>query len=131
MKLTEHSLNRIRNSAHQNKLCREYYEPLERYLVYGLEPGGFWTAVLANDCMGALARSHPANSIPDLKNAVNWIVYSWPSNSWGSYEAVKEWLSLTEEQRRRVLENRGLIFSEKTEVELALRGPAEPVAEFY
>lgn len=130
MKLTEHSLNHFRDTAHQNNLCSEYHGPLERYLLYGFAPGGFWTAVLANDFMGAMARSHPANSIPDLKNAVNWIVYTWPKTSWGSYQAVDEWLALSDDQRRRVLEDRGLIHSQRREVELALRGPAKPVPEF-
>lgn len=132
MKLTKHSLNHFRNTAHENALCGEYYEPLERYLLYGLEPGGFWTAVLANDFMRAMQSSHPGNSVPELKNAVNWIVYSWPAMSWGSYDAVKQWLAMSEPQRREVLEHRELIFSERTEVDMVLRGiDPKAVPEFH
>jgi hypothetical protein len=75
-----------------------------RYLFHGLEPGGFLTSMLANDCMTALARSHPSNSLLELKDVSNWIVNFAPPESWGNYERVAAWCRLTDEQRRARLE---------------------------
>lgn len=122
MKLTNYSLNRLTKTAQEWSVDKDYFDPLFNYLIHGFEPGGFWTAVLANDFMGALQRSHPANQIPALKKATGWIQDRFPRNSFGSYEAVDQWLHLSEQQRRASLEAHGLIYTEREEVEKALRG---------
>jgi hypothetical protein len=122
MKITNYSKNRIMESAHQWSVDREYYDPLYNYLVHGWEPGGFWTAALANDFIGAMQRSHPGNQIAALKKATGWIEDRFPALSYGSYQLVRDWLSFTDQQRRGHLEAVGLIFTEHEEVEMALRG---------
>ena len=65
-------------------------ESLENYLMYGLEPGGFLTSVLANDLRMAVGRADHWNRelLPEI---VNEIVFKMPALSIGSYEAVRDW----------------------------------------
>lgn len=65
-------------------------ESIENYLIHGFQPGSFMTALFANDIFSAVGSCHPGNknSIADI---VYWIRWNAPTESWGSYEAVKNW----------------------------------------
>jgi hypothetical protein len=65
-------------------------QSLEYYLMYGYEPGGFLTAVLANDLRLAVGRADHWNK-ERLPEIVNEIIFKMPAISIGSYAAVKEW----------------------------------------
>ncbi len=65
-------------------------ESLENYLMHGFEPGGFLTAVLANDLRLAVGRADRWNQ-DNLPRIVYEVVHKMPSITWGSYAAVKEW----------------------------------------
>jgi hypothetical protein len=65
-------------------------EGLENYLMYGFEPGGFLTSVLANDLYLAVGRADHWNK-DRLPHIVNEVLHKMPSISWGSYAAVKDW----------------------------------------
>ena len=130
MKLTAYSEYRIKHSAAQWSVDKEFFGPIYNYLVHGFNPGSFFTALLANDAMAAIQRSHPANTIPALKNLTGWIQDSAPKAAFGTYEKVDAWSRMTEEDRRIHLEDCRLIFSEREEIEMALRGkvaPPEPI----
>lgn len=109
-------------SATRWTVCREYFDPLYNYLVHGFEPGSFWTAVLANDFMSAVQHSHPSNDIPALKHAVGWIRDSFPANSYGNYQVIKDWLELAPIDRRLYLEEAHLIYTEQEEIMRGLKG---------
>lgn len=129
MKLSEHSKNRLLHTFAEWKVPKDYADPMYNYLVYGFEPGSFFTAVLANDFCGAIQRSHPANTIEALKHLVGWMRDAVPVKAMGSYQAVKDWTSLEQEQRRALLEWRGLIYSVEDEMMLVLQGEqtVEPI----
>ena len=129
MKLSEHSKNRLLHTFAQWSVPKDYADPMYNYLVYGFEPGSFFTAVLANDFCGAIQRSHPANTIEALKHLVGWMRDAVPVKAMGSYQAVKDWISLDPEQRRATLEWRGLIYSVEDEMMLVLQGErtVEPI----
>jgi hypothetical protein len=131
MKLTVYSKNRIVRSAERWHVERDYFQPLYNYLVYGWEPGSFWTAVLENDWFGAIARSHPGNHVEGLKNATKWITAAWPQNIYGDYSSVKAWTYRTAEERRAILESVKLIYTEQEEVEMALRGESDFELDLY
>lgn len=122
MKITQYSRVRFMESADYWRVPQDYFDPLFNYLVHGFEPGSFWTAALANDFARAMQSSHPANQIAQLKHTVGWIHDRFPRNSWGDWSRVHGWLALTESERRLCLENHGLIYTEREEVEMALRG---------
>lgn len=115
MNLAEVSKNKFWTSFEYWDVDAEMAEPIFNYLVYGFSPGSFYTAVLANDFTLAIGCSHPANTIPELKNLVKWMINCMPSQAWGSNYNVKEWLNMSPELRREILEKNDLIFTEKEE----------------
>jgi hypothetical protein len=109
---------------------KEFADPIYNYLVHGFNPGSFFTSVLANDFMDAIARSHPANTIKALKNLVCFMVNEMPEGiTHGSYEVVDAWTKLSTEERRKILEECKLIFTEKEEIIKVLKD--EPVTELF
>ena len=123
MKLGKLSTNRFYHTAYEWNVEFEYAEVMHNYFVHGYGPGGFFTALLANDAFGALARSHPANTIQALKNFVGWINdIPLRSVAYGSYAAVDNWLNATPEYRREKLVEVNLIFDEQDEIMYILRG---------
>lgn len=122
MKISSHSKTLFMDSLRGMLVPTEYGDPLFNYLVYGIEPGGFWTAALANDFISAMRKSHPANTITHLKNAVSWIEYYMPKEAWGSYEKVNAWLNeLDEAGRRTILEDANLVFTKDIETWMVLK----------
>ena len=128
MKLTKFSYNRMTLSASRWTVPREYFDPLYNYLVHGFEPGSFWTAVLCNDFMRAVQSSHPGNTMEALKHTTGWIREAFPIEAYGNYHMVKGWLELEPIDRRLLLEQARLIYTEQDEIMMALKGEksAEP-----
>lgn len=117
MKLADISKFKLLGTMASSQVSKDYADPIYNYLVYGFEPGSFFTSVLANDFLDAISRSHPANTIPALKNLVSWIVNYLPEGiTHGSYEIVEAWLKMSSEERRQVLEQHNLIYTEHEEV---------------
>ena len=69
---------------------RDLAQTLENYLMRGFAPGGFTTAVLANDLYAAVARADHWNK-PAIAEIVQAVVYFCPAHAVGSYEAVRAW----------------------------------------
>ena len=67
------------------------------YVEHGCPPGGFLSAVLANDFMEAVGRADSQN----IHRLAAWAAYVYneiPSSCHGSYEAVRAW---TEQHARK------------------------------
>lgn len=128
MNLTKYSKNKLMSSFALYEVDRDFADPIYNYLVFGWEPGSFFTSLLANDLMDAISRSHPANTIPALKKLVSWIVNELPYGvTHGSYEIVDKWLKMTELERRTILEQCKLIYTEKEEIVMVLKD--EPIKD--
>lgn len=65
-------------------------DALENYLMRGYQPGGFLTAVLANDLFMAVNRADYLNK-SNLPRIVDEIRHTLPDIAHGSYTAVKKW----------------------------------------
>ena len=128
MKITEYSKGRLRATFSKWSVDKDFADPMYNYLVYGYEPGSFFTAVLANDFMAAVLKSHPSNTIPALKKLVGWINDCMPADAYGSYTAVKEWCQLDDDYRRYSLEQHRLLYTTKEEVWKTLKG--DPVESY-
>jgi len=126
MKLTEHSRNRLLTSLNHWRVDREFAEPMFNYLVYGFEPGSFFRGWYANDAT-SIIRSHPANTVEALKALTKWMINCAPDPAWGSHDTVNNWLKMTAEDRRFVLEHYQLIYTEQEEIMLVLK--SEPTIE--
>jgi hypothetical protein len=129
MNITVYSRNRLYETFSKWDVPRDFADPMANYLVYGYEPGGCFTSVLANDFFAAMQRSHPANTVEAFKCLVGWINDCMPSEAYSSYNRVSEWLHLDEDRRRAILEKYELIYTEQEEVMLALRDEStiEPI----
>ena len=68
------------------------YQSLFSYIVHGLSPGGFVTAVLENDLQGAVARADDYNQA-HLVAIVRFVAQHLPIGSYGSKENVRRWMN--------------------------------------
>ena len=129
MNITVYSRNRLYKTFSKWDVPRDFADPMANYLVYGYEPGGCFTSVLANDFFAAMQRSHPANTVEAFKCLVGWINDCMPAEAYSSYNRVSEWIHLDEDNRRATLEKYELIYTEQEEVMLALRDESttEPI----
>jgi hypothetical protein len=122
LKLSNHSIYRINSGLAHYNVPNDFSSPIVNYLVYGFNPGGFFTSLLANDAMGAITHSHPMNDMLALKNLVTWINNNLNDKvHYGSYEIVRQWLNMSDADRRKSLENSNLIYDEQTEIMLILK----------
>ncbi len=64
---------------------------MKLYLEYGEMPGGFLTAVLANDLHFAAKRADMQNRFR-FQQYIDFFLGSIPSKAWGSYENVYFWM---------------------------------------
>jgi len=69
----------------------ETQESIDNYVNKRWEPGGFLTAVLANDLMQAFGKADIENR-EDMFEIVSYIYNRTPIVCHGSYEKVEEWL---------------------------------------
>lgn len=65
-------------------------EGMQLWIERGILPGGFLTAVLRNDLMGALGRADSTN-IDRLKDYGMFLYNEAPSDCFGSDEKVQKW----------------------------------------
>ena len=132
MKIAEHSRNRFYETLNKWDVPREYADRMFEYFVLGLQPGSFYTALLSNDFALAMRHSHPANSIQGLKALAGWLQSTMLNGiAWGDCIVVKTWMAMSDAQRRQMLEEFKLIYSEQDEIMLILKN--EPTREpfFY
>jgi hypothetical protein len=65
---------------------------LLRYRDKGYDPGGFMTAVLTNDLMGAISRADRENARA-LIEICRWVYMRMPRASWGDDDTVDQWIN--------------------------------------
>ena len=116
MKLADCSLKLLHSKFEYWEVDNEYQLPIINYLLYGFNPGSFFSSVFCNDFFGAMVCSHPANTVEALKRVVNFMFNCLPVICYGSHEKFNNWLSMDESNRRSILEKCGLIYSQKDEV---------------
>jgi hypothetical protein len=109
------SRNRMYNTFLSWNVPEDFAMPMYNYLVYGLAPGSFFSAVLENDFRKAIRHSHTGNTITALKALTGWIQECMPNQAYGSSYNVAEWLKLDGAQRRKILEAYDLIYTVQEE----------------
>jgi hypothetical protein len=125
MNITHFSRSRLYKTFKEWEVPQDFADPMANYLVYGYEPGSCFTAVLANDFIGAMRSSHPSNTVEAFKALTGWIHGHMPPQAYGSYDRVQAWLEFDSDERRAILERNRLIYSAKEETWLALKGEEE------
>ena len=66
-------------------------DAFEDYLIRGYPPGSFMMSVLTNDFIGACTKCDHTNS-EALIHIAKWVLHNAPYGSWGSMQAVKNWI---------------------------------------
>ena len=129
MDITVYSRNRLYETFSNWDVSRDFSDTIANYLIYGYQPGSCLTAVLANNFIDAIRHSHSSNTVNSFKALAGWINEHCPELAYGSYARVDAWCDLTADMRRPILEKRRLVFTEKEEVWMALKGDhtVEPV----
>lgn len=89
----------------------EWQDELARYIIYGLGPGSFHTALYENDLLKATQTTHPANTWSAIVAFMKWLSLRAPKGSWGSKANVQAWLALSNEERRKQCEDAGILAS--------------------
>lgn len=131
MKLSKHSEHRLRKSFNHWRVDRDFADPMYNYLVFGLEPGSFFLGWYANDAM-AILRSHSGNTVESLKDLSKWMLNCMPAEAMGSYEKVRMWMKLSDSERRKILVDSKLIYSEEEETWMILKDePVEKIVAYY
>ena len=125
MNITHFSRERLYKTFKEWEVDSDFADPIANYLVYGYEPGSCFTAVLANDFIGAVRSSHPSNTVEAFKALAGWIHSHVPPQAYGSYDRVQAWCELDSDERRPILERNRLIYTAKEETWLALKGEEE------
>ena len=95
---------------------RDLAQTLEHYLMRGFAPGGFTTAVLANDLYAAVARADHWNK-PAIAEIVQAVADTCPVNAYGSYEAVRDWLDDKDSRRSKYVTWKSLQGPVKQEID--------------
>ena len=122
MKLAPHSRNRFLESLSKYEISRDYIDPVYNYLVSGWGPGSFFTAVMANDYLRAMLHSHPGNSVAELKKLASWMFNEMPEVARGSFKNVDLWTKMSDAERRKILVEHNLVYTEEEDVMMVLRG---------
>lgn len=87
----------------------EIQNSLWYYFMYGIDPGGFGIAILRNDFCNAVCKAHVSLTSNHLRHIAIWFMNTrLPEDSHGSGEKIKQWQSLTDDQRRAAMEDVGL-----------------------
>ena len=63
----------------------------KRYIMHGIPPGSFLTAVICNDLREAFARADDEN-VAAIHGWVKFFYNYAPSGCWGSPDAYREWI---------------------------------------
>jgi hypothetical protein len=64
---------------------------MEEYIMHGRPVGGFLTAVLSNDLVGAFAKADDINA-KRMFDYANFLYNQAPIPAWGSKEKIEEWM---------------------------------------
>jgi len=131
MKLSKHSEVRLRKSLNYWRVPGDFAMPMFNYLVFGFEPGSFFKGWYAGDAL-SIIHSHPANTVESLKDLSKWMINCMPPAAYGSYEQVNAWTKMPEEQRRKILEDWDLVYTEEEETWKILKDePVEATMSHY
>jgi hypothetical protein len=83
-------LNRIVEGAHL--IPSHMIGAVKRYILQGIPPGSFLTAVLCNDLRAAFAQADDDNAAA-MQGWVRFFYNYAPSGCWGSTENYHNWLA--------------------------------------
>jgi hypothetical protein len=72
------------------KIPEALHEGIVAYIVDGITPGGFFTAIVCNDLRGAFQRAD-VESVKAIHALLVYMLNEAPSTCWGSVERMVTW----------------------------------------
>jgi hypothetical protein len=78
-------------------------QAIENYIIDGYQPGGFLTAVFANDLFGAMGSADHLNKFA-MAEICGWIYNEAPRDCWGNYQVVKDYLDMKRKELEEKME---------------------------
>lgn len=75
-----------------------FKESVDLFVRHGYSPGGFLTAVMANDLKESIARAD-VGALVNLPHIVAYLYNEVPVGAWGSYDALFAWAEAIEARR--------------------------------
>lgn len=93
-------------SRSSNYVPEHLREGLALYMMGGILPGDFLTAVLENDLTRAMAFGDDS-SLAGLHSLVCFLMNECPTAAWGSVDTVRAWVSMPPEGRQAIAASRG------------------------
>ena len=97
---------------------------LRRYVLQGIKPGDFLTAVICNDLRNAVGRADAVN-LPLLKLYVQWFYNVAPGACWGSLENMNEWINARNQESACASLERAMLETYQRDTEAAFKLSAD------
>lgn len=67
-------------------------ESLRNYILYGMHPGGFISALLAGDLFRIVTNADTTNR-HYIWQITRWVMFNAPEECWGNYAKIDDWCS--------------------------------------
>ena len=83
--------SRLRKQMQQYGVPFHLWNGIENYIDHGIRAGSFLNSVLENKFVQAICRADDIN-LSHLKDIASFVANVLPSNSWGSEEAVNQYI---------------------------------------
>ncbi len=91
MKIAHIGQAKLRKRANQSKIPSHFIAGLERYLAFGIHPGGFMRAILSNDLVDVINRAD-ADALSCLRPLSLLVFDCIDTRAWGTRQRVDEWM---------------------------------------
>ncbi len=88
----------IMASLAASRIPENLHGGIMRYIVHGIKPGGFLSAVFENDLMEAFGRAD-TQSQACMHHIIGWVYNHCPRAAWGTPDAIERWMKWHAEQR--------------------------------
>lgn len=89
----------IKKTLTEQRVPERYHGSLIRYIVSGLQTGGFLKLCIANQ-FSAICAADDDLTIDELRSLYRWIYNEMPSEAWGSFHKVDMWVMAKEREYR-------------------------------
>jgi hypothetical protein len=83
-----------------SKIPWHLHNGLARWVCFGIQPGGFLTAVVTNDLFDAVTKGDD-EAVEALPNTVRWLYWNTPNGCRGSDKVLDTWPLYVQAEKRK------------------------------
>lgn len=100
--MKERSEQMLRESLLKYQVPHHTHDGIVLYVLYGVPPGGFLTAVICNDLMESFGRADEDNR-EHLFDIVNWFYNCAPTGCWKSAANMNAWMEALQHKQQEIV----------------------------